>query len=280
MPEYAAVFSLGEAVSILASGTWKVLAGGTDYYPARVALPARDNVLDISNLAELRSITEEVDCWRLGALTTWSDIVNAQLPPMFKGLQLAAREVGARQIQNAATIAGNLCNASPAADGVPPLLTLDAEVELTSSKAVRKVSLSEFIKGNRDTLIADDELMTAILVPKIAGEVNSGFLKLGSRSYLVISIAMVAALIEVTKDRKVAKASISVGACSVVAQRLRELEAELVGKTLSSEIVDVVESRHFASLTPIDDVRATAAYRLAMAEEMVRRVLVSCVEGN
>lgn len=280
MPEYAAVSSLGEAVSILASGTWKVLAGGTDYYPARVALPARDNILDISNLTELRSITEEADCWRLGALTTWSDIVNAQLPPMFKGLQLAAREVGARQIQNAATIAGNLCNASPAADGVPPLLTLDAEVELTSSKAVRKVSLSEFIKGNRDTVIEDDELMTAILIPKIAGEVNSGFLKLGSRSYLVISIAMVAALIEVTNDRKVAKASISVGACSVVAQRLRELEAELEGQTLSPEIVDLVKSRHFASLAPIDDVRATAAYRLAMAEEMVRRVLASCVEGN
>ena len=124
------------------------------------------------------------------------------------------------QIQNTGTIAGNLCNASPAADGAPPLLILDAEVELRSVEIARHVPLGEFILGNRKTALRADELMTAIRVPISAVEGQSASLKLGARRYLVISIAMVAARVVTADDGTIRKAAIAVGSCSAVAQRL------------------------------------------------------------
>ena len=111
-----------------------VLAGGTDFYPARVGRAIGEDVLDIGGIAILRGISADRAGWRLGATTTWSELIEADLPPLFDGLKQAAREVGGRQIQNAGTLAGNLCNASPAADGVPCLLALDAEIEIAGPR--------------------------------------------------------------------------------------------------------------------------------------------------
>ena len=146
--------------------------------------------------------------WRLGATTTWAELIEAPLPPLFDGLKQAAREVGGRQIQNAGTVAGNLCNASPAADGVPPLLALDAEVELAGRAGTRRLPLAAFITGNRRTVLAPGELLVAIHVPKPAHDARSAFLKLGARRYLVISIAMAAATLEI-EDGRVADARAS-----------------------------------------------------------------------
>ncbi|MBC7134820.1 MAG: FAD binding domain-containing protein, partial [Oceanibaculum nanhaiense] len=159
---------LEDAVAALRDGAWTLLAGGTDHYPARVTVQRSEDILDITGLAGLRGISDAGDHFRIGALTRWSDIAEGDLPPCFDGLRRAAREVGGMQIQNRATLAGNLCNASPAADGVPPLLTLDASVELASAEGVRTLPLGEFILGNRKTARRSDELMTAILVPKPA----------------------------------------------------------------------------------------------------------------
>src|SRR4029077_16016992 len=104
---------------------------------------------DISALGELRGVSTEANYIRVGGLTTWSDIIRTPLPRCFDALKSAAREVGSVQIQNRGTVAGNLCNASPAADGVPPLLALDAEVELVSKVGVRRMPLADFIVGNR-----------------------------------------------------------------------------------------------------------------------------------
>ena len=126
MPGYLRPTALDDALAALSSRRLTVLAGGTDFYPARVGAPLDDNVLDITALAALRGIEERDDHWRIPALATWTDLVHADLPPWFDGLKLAAREIGGRQVQNAGTLCGNLCNASPAADGVPVLLSLDA----------------------------------------------------------------------------------------------------------------------------------------------------------
>ena len=129
---------LEEALSALARPSAQphtVLAGGTDFYPARVGRAIDEDVLDIGGIDVLRGITAGPAGWRLGATTTWSELLEADLPPLFDGLKQAAREVGGRQIQNAGTLAGNICNASPAADGVPGLLALDAEVEIAGPTA-------------------------------------------------------------------------------------------------------------------------------------------------
>ncbi|MBS0224490.1 MAG: FAD binding domain-containing protein [Proteobacteria bacterium] len=249
-----------------------VLAGGTDFYPARVGRTVEEDILDISRIKGLRGISRNGAGWRLGATTTWSELLAADLPPLFDGLKQAAREVGGRQIQNAGTLAGNLCNASPAADGVPPLLALDAEVELASRTGVRRLALSKFIVGNRRTQLSPGELLVAIHVPKHATIARSSFLKLGARRYLVISIVMAAATLEIADDR-VAAARVAVGACSAVAQRLPLLEVALVGAPFDSRLAERVEPVHLAPLAPIDDVRGSAAYRLDAAVTVLRRLL-------
>jgi CO/xanthine dehydrogenase FAD-binding subunit len=189
-------------------------------------------------------------------------------------LKQAAREVGGRQIQNVATVAGNLCNASPAADGVPCLLALDAEIEIAGRHGHRLLPLARFITGPRRTALMPGELVVAIHVPRPQSEARSAFLKLGARRYLVISIAMAAATLECAGD-VVSRARIAVGACSAVAQRLPLLEAALQGAAVDASLADRVDPAHLAPLSPIDDVRGSGAYRNDAAVTLLRRLLRS-----
>jgi len=271
MPEYLRPHRLEEALGAL-QHPFTVLAGGTDFYPTRVGRSIDEDVLDISAIAGLRGIAATAAGWRLGATTTWAELIAADLPPLFDGLKQAAREVGGRQIQNAGTIAGNLCNASPAADGVPPLLALDAAVELASRTGSRTLPLSAFITGNRRTSLMPGELVVAIHVPQPAHDARSAFLKLGARRYLVISIVMTAATLEIAGGR-IVSARVAVGACSAVAQRLPALEAALAGAALDASLGGRVEADHLAPLRPIDDVRGSADYRSDAALTVLRRLL-------
>jgi CO/xanthine dehydrogenase FAD-binding subunit len=273
--------SVEEAVRALAARPPKsplvVLAGGTDHYPARVGpwndLRPSEDILDISALGALRGIAATAEGWRIGALTTWTEVIRADLPPLFDGLKLAAREVGGPQVQNRGTVGGNLCNASPAADGIPPLLTLDASVELRSAQGVCALPLGDYILGNRRTARKADELLTAVIVPRPKGEARGDFLKLGARKYLVISIVMAAGAVERAADGTVASARIAVGACSAAAQRLEILERDLLGAKIDVGLAARVETRHLAALQPIDDVRASAEYRREAALALVRRLV-------
>jgi CO/xanthine dehydrogenase FAD-binding subunit len=241
---YRRPHELPEALALLAQGSWQVMAGGTDLFPARAhgaawGAPAARDWLDITAIAALRGVRHGGDGWRIGAATSWADLRDADLPPGFDALRESARQVGGRQIQARGTIGGNLCNASPAADGVPPLLVLDAEVELASLRGTRRLKLADYILGNRRTARAPDELLVALHVPDARAQSRSVFLKLGARSHLVISIVMVAA------D---AAGRVAVGSCSEVARMWDG-----------------------TALTPMDDVRGTAIYRHAAAAELVAR---------
>jgi CO/xanthine dehydrogenase FAD-binding subunit len=191
-------------------------------------------------------------------------------------LQQAARQVGGQQVQNAGTIGGNLCNASPAADGVPPLLALEAEVELVSAAGVRRLLLAEFLLGPRRTALRPGEILAAVLIPEAALCGGSAFVKLGARSHLVISIAMVAARV-VLEGGRVTGAAIAVGSCSPVAVRLPTVEAALVGASVAGAEGRVTAAEVQAALSPIDDVRATAGYRRAAVVELVRRAVAEAV---
>jgi CO/xanthine dehydrogenase FAD-binding subunit len=272
--EYLVPTDVATAVEMLGAGS-AVLAGGTDLYPQHVGRPFTQSVVDIGGLTELRGIEEVAGGYRIGALTPWADVATAPLPTVFDGLRAAAREVGSVQVQNAGTVGGNLCNASPAADGIPPLLTLDASVELTSTAGTRVLPLDGFLTGYRQTALGPDELLTAVLIPRGAEDARSAFLKLGLRRYLVISVVMVAAVVTVDADERITEARVAVGACSPVAQRLRSLEAKLVGRSVDELDASTI-AEHLSTLTPIDDIRATAAYRLEAASVLVRRALASC----
>jgi CO/xanthine dehydrogenase FAD-binding subunit len=271
---------LDETLRLLAEPQARVLAGGTDLFPGAGDRPLQGPLVDISSLAELRGITETEDHFRIGGATTWRELARAPLPACFAALRAAAREIGAVQIQNRATLAGNLCNASPAADGVPPLLVLDAEVELVSLLGVRRLPLRDFITGNRRTLRRPHELLTAVLVPRPSATGRSTFLKLGARRYLVISIVMAAVLLDAGPDGRIARARVAVGACSAVARRLPLVEVALLSRALAPGLAGVLEREQFAGLAPIDDLRAPAAYRWEAAEVLIGDALEACVRGE
>ncbi|MEO8203741.1 MAG: FAD binding domain-containing protein [Betaproteobacteria bacterium] len=272
MPEYLRPARIDAALTSLAGGRFTILAGGTDYYAARVGKPLDDAILDITAIRGLRGIDTRSDHWRIGAGASWTDVLEATLPPLFDGLKLAAREIGGVQVQNSGTLAGNLCNASPAADGVPVLLALNASVELASTRGVRVLPLGEFILGPRKTARRGDEMLTAILVPKPAHAASSHFLKLGARKYLLISIVMAGVVLE-HEGGIVRKARIAVGSCSPVALRLTTLEDALIGQPMGARLAAIATEAHLAPLAPIDDVRASAGYRVDSALTVVRRTI-------
>jgi N-methylhydantoinase B len=254
-----------------------ILAGGTDIYPAKAARTGwgdmdHADVLDISAIEDLRGIGETATHIRFAALTTWTDLIRADLPPAFAGYKAAAREVGGMQIQNRGTLVGNICTASPAGDGIPCLLALDAEVELASRRQRRLMPIAAFVDGYRHNACRSDEIVTAILVPKPAPGARGHFLKLGARRYLVISIVMAAGVLSTDETGRVAKARIAVGACSPVARRLPGLEAALAGQPLAAAR-DLIAREHLAPLAPIDDIRASGVFRHAAALDLLRDLL-------
>jgi CO/xanthine dehydrogenase FAD-binding subunit len=276
---YVRPSDLDDALGLLAGGGARIIAGATDIFPGAGEGPLHGNYVDLSNISALRGVCFDSASVRIGATTTWSDIARADLPPAFDALKVAARDVGAVQIQNRATIAGNLCNASPAADGAPPLLILDAEVELASRRGTRRLALDAFINGARSTLLAPDEVMTAIITPLPPSTMRSAFLKLGARRYLVISIAMVAVALDVVEGI-VRDARIAVGACSAVAQRMKEAERRLIGAPASAGLGRSIEASDLVRLSPIDDVRASADYRRDATLTLLGRAIDACALGQ
>jgi CO/xanthine dehydrogenase FAD-binding subunit len=270
---------LEEAVELMSTDTWRILAGGTDIYPSIGESVVKTSFMDLTNVSSLKGFTEDQFCWKIGALATWTDLLKTKLPPAFDALKQAAREIGSLQIQNRATIVGNICNASPAADGVPPLLILDASIELTSINGFREVALKDFITGNREIARDKNEIVSCIKVPKIDLGSRSVFKKLGVRKYLVISITMVALKLSIGESGTIKRATLAVGACSAVAKRLLELEYLLEGKT-TAEAGDLINDTYLADLTPITDVRATANYRKVATKILIQRSISSFENRN
>ena len=282
MTAYFRPRTLAAALDIRADGPVTILAGGTDVYPAKAARVGwgdmhHADVLDISAIEDLRGIDATATHIRFGALTTWTDLIRAKLPAAFDGFKAAAREVGGKQIQNRGTLVGNICTASPAGDGIPCLLALDAEVELASKTERRVLPIAAFIDDYRHTLCRSDEIVTGIRVPNPAPTERGRFLKLGARRYLVISIVMAAGIVSTDAAGHIARARIAVGACSPVARRLPDLEAALAGQSLAAA-PDLVAPEHLAPLAPIDDIRASGNFRHVAALELLRDLLAGFAE--
>jgi CO/xanthine dehydrogenase FAD-binding subunit len=265
--------SIGEATRLLAGGPWAVLAGGTDLYPAHVGRPLAAPLLDITAIAALRGARRDERGWTIGATTTWTDVVRADLPPLFAALKAAAREIGGVQIQNTGTVAGNLCNASPAADGTPVLMALGASVVLRSERGEREVPVEQFVVGNRRTTRAVDELLVAVRVPARGHGARSAFAKLGGRRYLTISATMVALVVDGDGAGALTYAGVAVGSCAAMARRLPRLEARVRGALAGADLAELVEPADLAPLTPIDDLRASAGYRRDATLTLLRRAL-------
>lgn len=272
---YARPQSVSEACQLLASHQLRVVAGATDVFGSTTS-DSVDGLLDISRLERLKQISRDDHEIRIGAGVTWSQLRGAKLPRFLSGLQQAAAAVGSVQIQNRATIGGNVCHGSPAADGVPPLLSLDAELEFVSTKGLRRIRIDDFLRADKQHRIPADELLGTIIIPMRTNS-RSTFAKLGRRNEVTIAVVSAAVTIDWFADGTAQSVRISVGAASRVPTRLPELEHKLVGLDYR-RAWPKIEAEDVRPLSPISDIRASAQYRRYAAVVLIRRALRQAAE--
>jgi CO/xanthine dehydrogenase FAD-binding subunit len=252
------------------------LAGGTDLYVYLNAGTLPSCIfLDLSRLDELRQIIIKEGSLEIGALASFTAIQQHEtIRREFPMLQEAGRVVGAVQIQNRATLGGNIANGSPAGDSLPVLLAYDAIVQVISKAGQRQIPFSEFYTGYRRSQMRSDELIEKILLPRraIGGAAHQEFRKIGTRRAQAIS-KVVAAFWLQRANGKVKDCRIAYGSVAPTPIRLRAVEAALNGQALNTAAVDNALAALRSAITPIDDVRSTAFYRQQISENILRKFL-------
>jgi carbon-monoxide dehydrogenase medium subunit len=269
--------SLAEALRLKAElgAAARFVAGGTDIIiDLDRGRQSRCSLIDISRIPELHFIQVEERGLRIGGAVTHAEVLqSAEVRTRAGVLAQAAIEVGAPQIRNRSTLSGNIVTASPAADTVPPLLALDALVELESVHGRRELPLADFITGFRRVDLADDEVVRSILIPPSQGERRGAFLKLGLRNAQAISVICVAASLEFAEDGRVLKAGIALGSVAPTTIRVPEAEQLLIGQPLDEALISAAALAAQQTAAPISDVRGSAAYRNAMVKVYTGRAL-------
>jgi CO/xanthine dehydrogenase FAD-binding subunit len=274
--------TVDEALRILSYTKGAILAGGTDIIPQRRGGRFRSTCLiDASRIGELRFIREDQEFIRIGALATYDDLLNS---PLLKheaaALVQAAGQVGSVQTRQRGTIGGNIANASPAGDTLPPLLVLDAMVHLLMQGGQRTEPLTSFLLGPGKTSIRPGELIHSISFRRLAKGSRTSFRRLGSRAGMAVSIVSVAAAIRFDSDHRIEFVRLALGAVAPTAFRALEAEQILAGGDGSSESIEAAAAVAARACAPIDDIRASAAYRKHAVEQMIVRALRDLTEGS
>jgi carbon-monoxide dehydrogenase medium subunit len=283
--DYFSITSVDEALQILAERgpRARIVAGATDLILEleRGVRKGIDTLVDITRIPDLDQIVmDEDEMIHLGAMVTHNCCADSKLivESAFP-LAQAAWEVGAPQIRNRGTVAGNLITASPANDTITPLMALDAKVRLASVKGERVVPLSEFYTGVRRTVMQPDEMLLEIVFPALQANQPGAFIKLGLRRAQAIAVVN-AAVILTMEGRRVKSASITLGAVAPTIIHARQAEVALAGRDLSEDVVAEAAELAMEAATPIDDVRGSADYRSEMVRVCVGRCLRSLAKGQ
>ena len=275
--------TVAEACQILAdrAGAMKVIAGGTDLMVLMNAGTLdSEEFLDIWGVDELRGITEDGSSLRLGALTTYTQLIRSSLIQQHApALVAASRTIGALQIQNRGTIGGNIVNASPAGDSLPVLVASDAEIEIASVRGIRRVPMDQFYEGYRRTVLLPDELVLAVKLPKLRSGERDFFYKVGTRQAQAISKVVMAARATTVGDR-IETVHIGIGSVAPTVIRARATETLLTGSTISPAIVEQARREIAGEIKPITDVRSTEHYRSRVTANLVARLLRELAAGD
>jgi CO/xanthine dehydrogenase FAD-binding subunit len=263
---YAALAERGAAI--------KVIAGGTD---VMVLLNARaleaPEFLDIWRIDEMRGITDEGSAIRIGALTTFTQLIRSPIiREHVPALALASRTVGAIQIQNRGTIGGNIVNASPAGDSLPVLAAYASHIEIGSARGVRRIEYDKFHTGYCSTALAPDELVLAVLMPKLTGEEQDFFWKVGTRRAQSISKTVMAARAKISNGL-IESMAIGVGSVAPTVVRARQTESLLTGARLAPDIIEEARLGIAREIEPITDLRSTEHYRRTVTGNVLAKFL-------
>ena len=254
-----------------------LMAGGTDLLVAlRHGPQDKRTIICLERIAELRRIDELDDgSVSIGATATFSTIArNTLLQERYPLLTQAAATVGGPAIRNMASIGGNIVTASPAADSLPALYLLDAQLELRSATGRRTVAIDEFISGPRRTLLQPGEIISRIILPPASDWYIQRFEKVGRRKSLAIAVASLAALLRLTADGTVTEARFAWGSVGPTVVRCPEAEQALIGKSLTEENLTAAALLAQQAVQPIDDIRASAEYRRTVAGNLLLRLVV------
>ena len=276
--DYTAPANLADALQIKKrmGAEARVIAGGTD-----LILRMRDEVLSPSMLIDLRRISLDgielsSDAMRLGAFVSLSQVLESDdIEKYFPALPAACREFAGPPIRNRATLGGNIVNASPAADLVPPLIAYDASIVLKSASGDRALPLVDFFTGPGQSVIEPDEILTEIRLPLMPSLSAATFIKLGQRRSMAISQVNLTTRLTVDESGVVSEARIVLGAVAPVPMRAVTAEEILLGEEPTEKLLGEAAAKARAEVTPISDVRASLAYRLEMTEVLVRRALLA-----
>jgi CO/xanthine dehydrogenase FAD-binding subunit len=277
--------SLEEALRLLEElpGESRVIAGGTDFIPSirrgKWSFPDGLNLIDLRRVAALRYIEQEGDVLRIGAATRLSDILRTdrtrEAAPL---LWEAVNDLASFQVRNSATLGGNLCTASPAADTAPPLLALEASAKIVTSRGEVLVPLTDFFLGPGRTILGKTDVLAEVRFPMVSPETKYRWLKLGRRGAFTLSVVSVAMCIRMHGGKYTA-VRIALGAVAPTVLRARQAEEYLTNRPVDSRTIEQAARIATGEVRPISDVRASAAYRREMVYALISRGMAYCSEG-
>jgi carbon-monoxide dehydrogenase medium subunit len=257
----------------------RVLAGGTDLLAQmRAGLRQPGRFVDVKRIPELLAVRETDDAVVIGAAAPAVSVrAHPALRRHFPGLAEAVALIGSEQIQGRASVGGNLCNASPAADTTPALLVHDAEAELAGPKGRRRIPVAEVCTGPGETALGPDELLVAVHLALPPPRTGDAYLRLIPRSEMDIAVVGAAARVTLAPDGTVSEARVALGAVGPKAFRAPAAEAALAGTRLDDEALARLAAEARAAARPIDDKRGTAAYRRQVAGVLARRAAATAL---
>lgn len=289
--DYHKPASVAKAISLASkyNGDARFIAGGTDLLLAmkkREATPA--HLVSLTGIKQLKHITVLADPkapdkqggLRIGALTTLaqllsSDVIRKHYTPLWDAVDVMA----SAQIRSLATIGGNLCSGVPSADTAPPLLVMDASVEIVGQTGTRTIPLKDFFTGPKATVLGQKEILTQILIPKIDSASGGYYVKLMRRSAMDLALVGVAAFLKLDAGKKTCKeARIALGAVAPTPIRVPEAEAVLVGKEINKAQITAAAKAAGMTCRPITDIRASLEYRCSMVEVLTERAITGALE--
>lgn len=274
--EYLKPSGLGETLDALDQLKDKrvhVLAGGTDLIPfLRVGLKEADYLVDLGG-SGLNQVIFEREQARIGAMVTFTALCrHAEIARRLPAVTEAARQVGAVQCRNRATLGGNLCSAVPSLDGAPSLLTLGAKFRIQAKDKERLVPAEQFFLGPRRTVLQPGEILTEIIVP-LQDDFSASFLCFGRRKALTLSIVNAAAGVSLREGQEITAARITLGAVAPTPIRAYKAEQTLEGRKVTPELLAQAAEVAAGETSPISDLRASADYRRRLSVVLVRRAL-------
>jgi CO/xanthine dehydrogenase FAD-binding subunit len=277
--EYHAPKTLDEALTLMNTvDSPKPLIGGTDLLPLmRDGASHPANVIDINNVPELNYIREDEGFICIGATTTLNQLAVSPYLKRVHALAEAVMRIGSPQIRNRGSVAGNLCNASPAADSAPPLLVYDAEVKLESVNDERIIPLQEFFIGPKVNSLEPDELLTEVRFQQPPENSGSSFKRIGRRKSFTLSVVNAAVYLEMDDDVCL-NSRVSFGSVAETPIRASEVETMLKGEELVGDIISDAGKKARELVHPITDIRGTAEYRRDMCDVLLIRALNTALE--